>query len=111
VSYICELSEFKHFILNAKPNEKFLYYSGLTLTDSIMAKELKKLTYNHASKGDIYLVQKRFQDVFDFIAIKASRPPVYRLVPLSDEKLKEATKLPRQYAPRKVKLYGHYNTN
>lgn len=113
MSYICELSELKHFILNAKPNDKFLYYSGITLTDTIMARELKKLTYTHASKGDIYLVQKRFQDVFDFIAIKASRPPVYRLVPLNDEQVKEAMKPHRLNPPRqgKVKIYGHYGTN
>lgn len=109
VSYICELSELKEFINTANPNDKFIYYTGFSLTDSIMAKELKRVTYEYATKGEVYLVQKRFQGAFDFIVIKASRPPMYKLVPLSDEKLRETVR-PHRVDPlkRKVRYYEYY---
>lgn len=78
--------------MNAPPLERFIYYTGLHLTDTILSREVKKLTYELAVNGKVYLVQKKCYSVFgeyDFIAIKASKPPVHKLVPLSDVKLRE----------------------
>jgi len=106
MSYICELSELKSFINTAKPNDKFIYYTGFSLTQTIMSNELRKITYEYAVKGEVYLVQKRYQNTFDFMVIKASKNPIYKLIPFSDEKRKEHLR-PVRLQPRKARTYEY----
>lgn len=86
---ICDPTELESFVQNASPNNRFIYYKGYSLTDTILACQLRKLTYQFALEGKVYLVQKKHGFYFEFIAIKASTPPVIKLVPFNDEQLTE----------------------
>lgn len=83
------IEDFEKFILTGKPLSTFEYYFGMSLTDTVLSNQLRKIAYKYAVDGKIYLVQKKINHNFIFIAIKASTPPVIKLLPLSDEKLKE----------------------
>jgi hypothetical protein len=85
----CELEDFDAFISKARPLETFEYYFGFSLTDTVLSNQLRKMAYSYAVHGKIYLVQKRINHNFIFIAIKASVPPIIRLLPMSDEKFAE----------------------
>ena len=92
VNKYCEVENFEQFIRTAHYPQTFEYYFGFSLTDTIMSNQLRKLAYRYAMDGKIYLVQKKINHSFIFIAIKASVPPVIKLIPISDEKFRE-----RQY--------------
>jgi len=94
--WCCEIPDFDHFCLTAKPNTRFTYFVGPSIQMSILARTLQKRTYRCAVQGEIYLVQKRFdidRHVFEYMAIKASRAPVVSLLPYSEEKLAQVRRL------------------
>jgi len=95
-TYICEIDELKQWVLNALPNQKYIYFSGWSLSANLLSNVVRELTYEYARKGEVYLVQYRNQDVTDYIAVKASRPPVFKLLPLTDNRQN------RQRATREV---------
>ena len=89
--------------------DQFTYYMGYSLTDTIMANEVRKLTYKLATEGKVYLVQKRDieqKGAFWFTIIKASTPPVHKLVPFTDEKRTELLK-PHRVSTRKGLVYEY----
>lgn len=89
----CDLDKLQDFIFSAKPNEKFIYYEGFSLTDTLLTNELRKILYQYSVNGRVYLVQQKVRNKIDphyvFIAIKASTPPIVKLVPFSDQKVRE----------------------
>lgn len=90
MSWSCELKDLNKFVASALPNEKFIYYVGYSISETIIGKELAKITYNWSAHGRIYLVQRRISNwEYDYIAIKANIPPVNKLVPFTDEKRRE----------------------
>jgi hypothetical protein len=90
VTWSCELRDLEKFVHTATPNEKFLYYTGFNISDTIIGRELAKITYDFAVKGKIYLVQRRADYYnFDYIIIKASTIPIRTLIPFTDAKRKE----------------------
>jgi len=63
--------------------------------DSMVAEEIGKMAYDAAVRGYVYLVKKRVMpkhSEFAYYMIKASKTPIFRLVPLSDTKLRERSK-------------------
>jgi len=83
------------WLMDAKPNDRFLYYRGYNLVDFILARELRKAAYKLATQGRVYLVQSRclqYDGMFNYFVIKSSHPPVFKLIPYSDEKLKQLGK-------------------
>ena len=86
----CNVKELKEFVANSTPLSMFTYYTGLTLQENVLAREVAKLVYKYATDGLVYLVQRRQSHFsFDFLVIKASRPPILQLVPFSDEKVRQ----------------------
>ena len=94
-----ECAEFSAWLKTAKPNSKYTYHLGFSLTDSLLSAEIRKIAWNMACKGDIYLVQKKIQRYeYKFIAVKASSPPIKRLVPFT-----ESNKLSKKWYPNRNK--------
>lgn len=91
MSECCDINKLKEFIDTSKPNDKFIYYIGIGVTDSILSNEIGRFIYDQSVRGRVYLVTRRVYGYpeFEFIAIKASSPPVYKLLPLPQEKLQE----------------------
>lgn len=90
------VEKFIHWSDNAKPGDVYSYYEGYNLSDSILGREIRKVTYRFSVMGEVYLVQSRRRDrlgVFIWHAIKASKPPVYRLLPFSEEQIKQLSKI------------------
>ena len=101
--YCAEKEELNLFLKEAAPLAKFVYYSGY-LESHLLGRALGGEIYEKATKGIVYLVRQRSvqHQGFDYICIKASRPPVFKLVPLSDQKKAELTRVRevRHYASR-----------
>ena len=94
MSWFCpEKTEINNFLDRAKPLEKFVYFSGY-ITGNLTGRALAKEIYEQATKGIIYMVQQRSfsHDGFDYIMVKASKPPVRSLIPFSREKIAEIEK-------------------
>lgn len=90
-----------NFILNASPNQRHIYYVGMHARDSHLSEQLQKLAWEYALKGKIYLVQERKQAfMFRYIAIKASSPPIGKLIPEKEREIKSNPNM-RRYGPRK----------
>lgn len=92
--WCCEKGDLNWFLKNAIPGQMFIYYKGY-MYDSLLGKALGSEIYKLAIKGLVYLVQKRSSDYrgFNYYLIKASKPPIISLVPLTDEKLAELGKV------------------
>lgn len=74
--------KFIQWAINAKPNDKYIYFSGFSLADSFISIALQEITFDYACKGLIYLVQQRLKvHSYNFIAVKASITPIYWLIP------------------------------
>lgn len=89
---VADLDTFNKWVRHANPLDRFTYYIGFGLTDSLLATNVRKHVYKSAIVGEIYLVQKRDREYpghFEFIAIRASKPPVYKLLPFSDERVRQ----------------------
>jgi len=95
--WCAETNDLLTFIEKARPCEIFIYYTGNSLSDSILSKEMGKLTFKLSQAGKGYLVQKRYKAFyyFDFFFIKASKNPVPSLVPFSDEKFRTKHQIDR----------------
>lgn len=99
-----------NFILNAKPNQKHIYYVGMHARDSHLSEQLKKLAWEYACKGKIYLVQERKQSfLFRYIAIKASSPPMSILLPQKEREVKHNINMRRTYGAKRVLIAEMYN--
>lgn len=84
--------QFETWIRESPPRAKCSYYEGMSLTDTLMSNEIRKIVWDYACKGLCYLVQKKHRvNVYEFIAIKASSPHIKRLVPLYDGTWKTRT--------------------
>lgn len=68
----------------AEPNDKFTYAILRCLTDDFAAYSLGREIWSMALAGRIYLVRRRVPytlgGVFEYIAIRASNPPIRKLV-------------------------------
>ncbi len=74
----------EEWIKTARPGDTYVYATVTHLTDTYASRKIGVQAWKLAIEGAIYLVQHRVQytipSVFEYIAIKASRPPVRRLV-------------------------------
>lgn len=98
------VEEFGSWLSNSKPNDKYIYYKGETLTFSHLTNKIRKETWDRAIEGRIYLLQRKISvGVYEFIAVKASYPPLDRLVPIGEKS--EPIKMRIQtYSNRRTKL-------
>ena len=68
----------------AQPGQMFVYAQTRHLTDSYAYKKIGIEAWKLAITGEVYLVQQQVPNtrprVFNYIAIKASRPPRWSLV-------------------------------
>lgn|SRR5678816_4370325 len=79
------IQDIYHWLRDAKPGEIYVYAPSIAaLTDNYAAYKLSREVWQLAVDGRIYLVQRRLRPapygVFDYIAIKASDPPIKKLV-------------------------------
>lgn len=91
-----DIKEITTFVDKATPNDKFTYYTGFNLKDSLLSEQLQMMVYKYSVRGSVYLVQGRhrlYPGMFNYIMIKASYPPLSKLVPFSDEKLDDLQKV------------------
>ncbi len=99
-----------NFILNANPNQKHIYYVGMHARDSHLSEQLQKLAWEYALKGKIYLVQERKQAfMFRYIAIKASSPPIGKLLPEREREIKHNVNMRRHSTSKRVLTAEIYN--
>lgn len=82
-----QIQDIYHWLRDAKPGEIYVYATAISaLTDNFKTFKLGREVWQLAVDGRIYLVQRRLikppYGVFDYIAIKASNPPVKKLVTL-----------------------------
>ena len=74
--------KYTNWLYNSSPNEKYSYYIGERLSESILGTRIGKRLMNDAESGKVYLFQRKLdKNMYDHIAIKANYPPVKRLVP------------------------------
>lgn len=91
INKIKEVEDFIVWFDGSKPNDKYTYFWGESLTYTVISTKLQELTYDYACKGLLYLVRKKEGlNNYKYIAIKASKPPNYRLVP--DKEIKTSAK-------------------
>lgn len=105
---IKELENFNQWLANSKPNEKYVYFNGFSLTDTFISLELQKHTFEYACKGFIYLVQQKLlPHNYNFIAIKASVPAIKSLIPLLREQKSSTVSKPRIGIQKRVLITEH----
>jgi hypothetical protein len=99
---VSQTERFIAWFKQAERHEKYVYYSGNSLTDSLLSVEIKKIAWTHACRGYVYLVQKKLGNgYYHFYAIKATVPILDKnrwLVPLEAARDDKAS---RRYTPRK----------
>jgi len=68
----------------AQPGDTYIYATVVHLTDTYASRKIGQQAWSLAIEGTVYLVQRRvpyaIPSMFDYIAIKASKPPVRRIV-------------------------------
>lgn len=104
----CEYPLLKEWIANGKPNEKFIYITGYSASDTIVSSEIASYVYKQAVKGSVYLVRRRCSEdrrYFDYIAVKASNPPLKSLLPLPQDQLEQMYRLSKGARNGKVRVY------
>ena len=83
--WTADIDKFIAWSKTAEPNSRFVYHSGIGLYDTFMSAQMKKITWDYACEGVIYLVQRRLGvDKYNYVAVKASKPHNPNLVPLPD---------------------------
>lgn len=78
---------FINWYINAKAHDKFVYYHGTSLHETLASTYVKNLAWDYACEGKVYLFATRdLQNKYDwfFIAQKASR-----VIPSLNPKRKE----------------------
>lgn len=96
--------EFNEWLRVSKPNDRFIYFRGETLTYSHMSNKIRQETWHKAVIGDVYLVQRKLAlGQYEFIAIKASNPPITRLVPFDERPERNRVRI-QNFSSRKVRL-------
>lgn len=71
------------WIDTAKVQDKYVYYIGNSLSESIIGGVIGKLMMKEAMAGRIYLVQRKIRPYeYEHIAIKASSTPIKSLLPI-----------------------------
>jgi len=91
VTQVTSLADIITFLRNARPGDRYCYATAYNLVDTLLTREIQKETYGLATRGLVYLVQRRVDrmGLFDYFIIKASKSPITSLIPYSEEKLKE----------------------
>jgi hypothetical protein len=99
------VDRFKDWLVTARPNDKLVYYTGETLTYSLMASHIKKEVWEMALNGHVYLVQKKLGvGLYEFITVKASKSPCMSLIPVRDYSDKNHVSKLQTYTNRQVRL-------
>lgn len=81
---IPECLNFVSWYRNAKCGDSFVYYRGSNLENTHASWKIKVITYKYATKGWVYLVQRKCGlDDYEFIAQK-STTLIKRLIPRSE---------------------------
>lgn len=80
------VDKFEKWYKNAKPGDWYTYHVGVTLTEGMSNYYIKKVTWNYACDGKIYLFLRRSmydKSKLDFLAQKASKV-IPKLNPLKE---------------------------
>jgi hypothetical protein len=74
--------DYKNWLMNAQPKEKYTYYTGNALSESKIGEMIGRVVMQDAMEGFVYLVQKKRGDyLYEHIAIKVGTDPNMKLVP------------------------------
>jgi len=77
-----EYKTYKTWLLNSKPNERFVYFTGNSLSESIVGTFIGQVLMEDALKGMVYLFQRKLSPYnYEHIAIRASIDPHQKLIP------------------------------
>lgn len=96
--YTTPYEEFSRWLDTAAPNSKKIYHIGFSTCDSTFSYKVCMLVYKKSIEGQCYLVQRRIgPSKFEFIAVRASKPPVISLLPFSATKVSELRPRKRNY--------------
>lgn len=77
-----QFQDYKHWLVQSKPNQQFVYFTGNALTESIIGATIGKVLMEDAYQGFVYLVQKRVAPyIYNYIAVKAPPVPCHKLIP------------------------------
>lgn len=96
--YTVNQEDFSRWIETAAPNSKKIYHVGFSTCDTTYSYKICSFIYKKSIEGQCYLVQRRIgPHKFEFIAIRASKPPVVSLLPYSDSKVSELRPRKRQF--------------
>lgn len=95
--------DFEFWIKTAQPWQRFSYYRGMSLTDTLISNQVRQIVWFYACRGDCYLFQKKHaKHDYEFIAVKAQQPHNRALVPLPEPRNTRAGQHFRTY-PSKLK--------
>ena len=78
-------NEFYSWYISAKPGNRFIYYFGEHLHENIASEYLRRMVWDFACNGKVYIFQSRDEierNKFNYIAIKP-RSRVKSLIPRS----------------------------
>jgi hypothetical protein len=103
-----DMAILKEWVVNAVANDTRIYHLGYGATDTKYSSEISAYIYKQATKGVVYLVRRRCpQDkrLFEYIAVKASGSPAYRLIPLPQDKLEVMYRMTKGAKNVKIRLY------
>lgn len=84
----CDLDLLKDWVNSAKPMYRFVYHTGYGATDTALSSVISAYIYKQAVRGTVYLVRRRNSEdkrLFDYMAVKASPTPIFRLLPLPQD--------------------------
>lgn len=79
------------WLLSAPPKSKFMYHMGEHLEITHTSVSMKKIAWELALHGVVYLVQERVpgKSVFKYLLIKAGKDRVERLIPIDYNRKRE----------------------
>ncbi len=84
--YSIEFKKVDKWLKESIPLDQYVYAKACSLTDTGVTYRLGRYMWELALKGRIYLVRRKISDtrpsIYEYIAIRASKPPVKSLLPL-----------------------------
>lgn len=97
--------KFNEWLAKAKPNDRYIYHVGLGLYDTVLSGQCKKVVWEQACLGNVFLFQRRKGPyIFEYIAVKSNRMPNSKMVPDYEGTTKSGAQSMYRSAPRRSSL-------
>lgn len=74
--------QYRKWLNEAKPGDKFIYFSGLTPSESLIGGRIAQAIRKDAEKGLVILLRRRVREyLYDYYAVKSSENIPRKLIP------------------------------